>query len=258
MNTAIYKIQAITNMHVGSGNANYGIIDNLVQRDPVNSLPTINGSSLKGALREFFENQWGKNDAKIVSIFGNDENNSGYRFLSANLLAIPMRSNKKAYFLATAPMVIERLKENAEDFNFSINLENFDNLEPKDGKPIIFCEKENELLIEDFEAKNIEQIKRTFNCPVFGGSDKLVYLSDNDYIELCDDTSLPVVARNRVGENKNLWYEQIVPHKSIFSFVILHNKEYFENFDKGFKNELIHIGANATVGQGFTKITQLS
>lgn len=30
-----YFIQCITNMHVGSGDANYGIVDKLVQRDPV-------------------------------------------------------------------------------------------------------------------------------------------------------------------------------------------------------------------------------
>ena len=44
-----------TNLHAGSGDANYGIIDKLVQREPATNRPIIHSSSLKGALREYFE-----------------------------------------------------------------------------------------------------------------------------------------------------------------------------------------------------------
>ena len=70
-----YLIECLTNMHVGSGGANYGVVDNLVQRDSVTNIPIINSSSLKGALREFFFNQWEGNEEnmKILDyIFGPD------------------------------------------------------------------------------------------------------------------------------------------------------------------------------------------
>ena len=72
-----YFIQCITNLHVGSGDANYGIVDKLVQRDTVYNYPTIHASSLKGALREHFENLWVKDPAKVNEIFGKTHDYSG-------------------------------------------------------------------------------------------------------------------------------------------------------------------------------------
>ncbi len=250
MNTQFYKIEALTNMHVGSGDSNYGIIDNQVQRDAVTTLPTINGSSLKGALREFFVSEWNEDNEKLNSIFGK-EKGADYRFLSANLLAIPVRSNKKAYFLATAPMIIKQLKDDSENFDGKFDLSPFDDLCPKDENPIVFVETDG-LLIEDCEKfEKIDKAGKT----ILADFENLVIFSDNDFKKLCDDTSLPVIARNKVGEN--LWYEQIIPHKSLFSFVVIHNTENFVDFNDKMTNGLVHIGANATVGYGFTKISKL-
>ena len=256
MNNTIYKIEALTNMHVGSGDANYGVIDNLIQRDVVTNLPTINGSSLKGALKEFFENEWSKNDGKIKHIFGSNDNNAAYKFLSANLLAIPVRSNKKAYFLATAPMIINKLKEDAGNFDFTINLSAFDDLKPEKGKPIVFKNYGNNLIIEDF-AK-FQEANKNGNTSL-GNFENIVYFNDEDFLELTNDFNLPVIARNKVGENKNLWYEQVVPAKSLFYFIVLHDGKHFNNFNDDVTGDkkTVHIGANATVGYGFTKISKL-
>lgn len=255
MEANIYKIEALTNMHVGSGDANYGIIDNLIQRDAVNTLPIINGSSVKGALREFFEHQWKNAEEKmekLKSIFGSNDNNADYRFLSSNLLAIPIRSNNKAYFLATAPMVINQLKSDIANFRVSLNLPDLSSICPKKGKPIVFTSTDN-LLIEDFSDFETAENKPVSDT-LFGDFENIVYLNDKDFIELCSDTSLPVIARNKVGEN--LWYEQVVPHKSLFTFIVLYNNN-IADFEKEFESNIVHIGANATVGYGFTKISKL-
>jgi len=256
MNNTIYKIEALTNMHVGSGDANYGVIDNLVQRDVVTNLPTINGSSLKGALKEFFENEWSTNDNKIKHIFGSNDNNAAYKFLSANLLAIPVRSNKKAYFLATAPMIINKLKEDADNFGFELDLSVFDDLKPEKGRPIIFKNYGNDLIIEDFT--NFQEVSKNANT-LLGNLENLVFLNNEDFLELTDDFHLPVIARNKVGENKNLWYEQVVPAKSLFYFIVLHDNNYYNDFNNVLTGDkkTIHIGANASVGYGFTKISKL-
>ena len=64
-----YKIDCITNLHVGSGDLNYNIVDNEVERDAVTGYPVIHASGLKGALREHFSK---KKDLpfKIVDVFG--------------------------------------------------------------------------------------------------------------------------------------------------------------------------------------------
>ena len=33
MKTIVYQIEAITNLHVGSGEANFGVVDRLIQKD---------------------------------------------------------------------------------------------------------------------------------------------------------------------------------------------------------------------------------
>jgi len=54
MNVHVYKYTCLTNLHVGSGDINYNIVDNEVERDPVTGLPMIHASGVKGALREYF------------------------------------------------------------------------------------------------------------------------------------------------------------------------------------------------------------
>ena len=49
MKTELYFIRAISNMHVGSGDINYDIIDRQVQKDPIEGIPVIHASGLKGA-----------------------------------------------------------------------------------------------------------------------------------------------------------------------------------------------------------------
>jgi CRISPR-associated protein Cmr4 len=256
MKANFYKIEALTNMHVGSGEANFGIIDNLVQRDATTTLPTINGSSLKGALKEFFEVKWGEKDVKLTHIFGSNDNNAAYRFLSANLIAIPVRSNKKAWFLATAPMVFNNLIKEAGLFHLEIDPLAFnDFMNVAQGTPIVFVNDATGLLVEDFER--FQRVDKPALQTIFGDWENLIILNDEDFISLCSDDNLPVIARNKVNENKNLWYEQVVPHKSLFSFVVFHNDKNKTDFDTELEESIVHIGANATVGNGFTKITKI-
>ena len=52
MNIAFYKIECLTNLHVGSGEINYNIVDNEVEKDAITNLPVIHASGVKGALRD--------------------------------------------------------------------------------------------------------------------------------------------------------------------------------------------------------------
>ena len=66
----LYMITALSNMHVGSGDINFGVVDNLVQKDLITSVPIINSSGLKGALRDFFNAGGILVDTEIDYIFG--------------------------------------------------------------------------------------------------------------------------------------------------------------------------------------------
>jgi len=273
MKTELYKIETLSNLHVGSGDTNFGVIDNLVQRDAISNLPNINSSSLKGAFREYFENM--ENSKNLVDyIFGpsNTDNNNhqtgAYSFFEASLLTRPVRSNKKLYFNATSTGVIKNLLETIENLNIDFDeetkeaLKEFSNIQVNNKQPLIFENIKN-VILEDYEAKyhNFD----TSKLANFLGKD-LALFSDEDFKKL----ELPVIARNQLenGESKNLWYEEIVPKKSTFYFCIAKptnldekdKKEKIEGFENRFNKEgsRIQFGANKSIGYGYSKVTKVS
>ena len=157
--------------------------------------------------------------------------------------------------MATCPAILEKLIEDAKNFRIKINLDDLKDFKPKTGKPIVFTDDTNGLLIEDFN--DFGKKTKPNDCSVFNNCDNLVILNDEDFNELCNDFNLPVIARNKVGEDKNLWYEQVVPSKSLFYFTLLYKGDTITEFENTLFSDVIHIGANATVGYGFTNISKL-
>ena len=88
--------------------------------------------------------------------------------------------------------------------------------------------------------------------------DKDLYIiSDEDFRE---KISLPVIARNNLenGISKNLWYEEVVPHESIFTFAVItddNNNSDLEIFKAGISSKVIQFGGNASIGYGLCKVT---
>ena len=267
--TDAYLITCLTNMHVGSGGANYGVVDNLVQRDSITKVPTINSSSLKGALREFFKDKWGECDNKLAYIFGpgdlrnvkegnKDEKGNickkeqgigHYKFFNADLLVLPVRSNKKPFFRATAQMLIETIKTKAGAFNNSLVLNNYEN-DNKDNPKI----KEGNAKLEDWDAIADNKI---LNDKTKLGDDIAVFHNDTFKILA---KKLPVIARNQLenGESKNLWYEEIVPRESRFVFFVSRTETHKTDFEDILNGATVQVGANGSIGYGYCKITKIS
>ena len=273
MKFELYKIETLTNLHVGSGDTNMDIVDNQVQKDPIEQLPNINSSSLKGAFREHFENL---GDSKILIdyIFGPDNDNENnhqsgaYSFLEAQLLTRPVRSNNKPYYSATSPETIKKLLDTIEELNIEFDdelkeaLEALSNLNPSVGEPLIFDNSQNTIL-EDLEAANsnhnVDSLKEFLG-------ENLALFNHKDFKEL----ELPVIARNKLdnGKSKNLWYEEIVPKKSTFFFAIGKPQNIdpndYEKKIKGFESRFnkdgqqIQIGANKSIGYGICNIQKVS
>lgn len=71
---------------------------------------------------------------------------------------------------------------------------------------------------------------------------------------------MPVLARNQLenGKSKNLWYEEIVPHNSIFYFFALaDSKELLDDFANVIKDKVIQFGNNASIGYGLCRVTKV-
>ncbi len=271
MRRDLYTITTLSNLHVGAGDINFDIIDNQVQRDAITTLPTIHSSSLKGAFREAA----GEGSNFTSYIFGpdnksNDSHQTGaFHFFEASLLMLPVRSNKKPYFLATSVGVLTTFLEYLKDFEINFNeatksvLEKLSKEKVKNGEPLIFENIDN-VILEDFEAKSSTTDISTLVD--FLGND-IALFTDKDFKEL----SLPVLARNKIAsEDKNdgnLWYEEVVPKKSKFYFVIAKpsnlddadKKDKIDAFEKRFDSQTrVQFGANKSIGYGYCKLDKVS
>jgi CRISPR-associated protein Cmr4 len=244
----VFKLECLTDLHVGNGEANYSIIDNEVQKDSVlTDVPVIHASGLKGALKQHFKQVWNcdNKDTRIKEIFGNEEKDGAgqYKFFTALCLARPLRvtDGSTPYVLATSQAVLE---------HFSMLLQGLGCAEfysyPKDKEKTL---KSDDLIEVEGEMRN------------FHNNEKLKLIIGNNCIVLdtLSDYDLPVRARNQLDEksglSKNLWYEEIVPHKSIFYFVVITP----DNECKlKFKDDLpVQIGGNASIGNGYCTIKEV-
>ncbi len=270
-----YIITALSNMHVGSGDESLGLVDNRVQRDVVTNLPCINASGLKGSLREYFTNEWGKEDERITYIFGSESNSKkeeehkagAFNFFSGNLLSMPVRSNRKPHYFATSPKILEELLNFAEDIGHELPegfvkaAEELNEKEKniKKGEALVFDGSESGQL-EDFEITIQNQSLDEGSLKTLEGllGSPLALCKQKTMDEFCNDFHLPLIARNNLenGRSKNLWHEQVVPRQSRFYFFTLEPSEAKHKLE--FKpGNPVQIGGNASIGYGFCAIKEL-
>lgn len=220
MEARIFVLECLTNLHIGSGEVNFNIIDNQVERDVVTDFPTMNSSSVKGALRAFFEEKQ-IIQTSINRIFGKEEDGTSQgqlKILSGNLLARPIQNTSK-------------------------------------GKPY-------KMVTPETASKEFENLQQNLLMK----TQKKV--TDYQEVEVIDDHTfkeydLPVLARNVLdddGISKNLWYEEVVPHKSLFYFAVVSttgDTGLLDEFELAVKEQIIQFGANASIGYGLCKVVEV-
>jgi len=271
---ALFGIRTLTNMHVGSGSENYGIIDNLIQRDPATNFPCINSSSLKGALREYCRNYLiDSNQGNIKHIFGSDKKDdenaeqsemmSGkYRFLQADLLSIPLRGLDLPFYNATSPWLLKNLLNRIDLFRQVLTNDHWSSLTSLLGNHngVHFGTGNAEVDLEgiNLSAQTIPNGWSALNSKL---GENIAVLKDTHFVELVSDFKLPVIARNTLndGQSGNLWYEQVLPSETRLGFFVLYpkNDSKFNQFKESILKNPIQIGANGSIGYGFCKLFEI-
>lgn len=257
-----YLIQCVTNLHAGSGDTTYGVIDKQVQRDPVTNNPTIHASSLKGALREHFE----QNSKEIVSgeiisqIFGSNSRNNGdsnsgyYKFLSADLLALPVRCTHKQFVHVFSENIAKSINQKLQTLTGRLLF--------REGLNYANTFYTNDMVAEVF-TEDVSLSVKPHIYPLEGSQFSLPFFR-NQFAAANDDfvksavTKLPVIARNNIedGTSQNLWYEEVVPHQSLF-ITFIGTSHIIPGFETVLLNDIIQVGANATIGYGLCKFFAL-
>lgn len=248
----ILKMECLTGLHAGSGDVNYNIIDNEVERDPVNDRPVIHSSGVKGAFRDAYESAGGSDTRRIFGSIGkNDEYTTGaYKFLNASLLTRPLRASGNG--LASVPVTtLDTINSYLKLLSgFGCNHYGVDSIDY--DADCNFLSKDGKVMIEGEPSKAMP--------PELAA--KLSRLSDilpaNTVIaRTLDDHPLPVMARNCLenGKSVNLWYEEYVPQTSVFYTVILTDDE---ELDPALGvGGVVQFGGNASIGYGFMKLTEI-
>lgn len=218
----IWVITPKTNLHVGDENtSSYGLIDKAIQRNAVTELPCINSSSLKGAIKEYaIYKGMQKNDC--INVFGSYKGNDD-------------DTKKGQYVFFDAELVAI----------------------PVPGKNTAYVLKVCEDAVENFVAKaKLFGMDVTVD-EVLSKIGKHEKVNMNEFIALCNDENLPIIARNCLenGESKNLWYEQVLPFESVLLTIIDSKEDNILNAK--IENKIIQIGANATIGYGYCKFEHL-
>jgi CRISPR-associated protein Cmr4 len=263
MEYSLYSVTTKTNTHVGSGQTNAGIVDNIVQRDLVSCRPTIQSSSLKGALKEWLINGLGK-QAEAETIFGVEDPNNNkqatHYVFPAVLLSFPMRSNQYFYFNVTCPAIITEFHKLLNTFGISqldTDLTALAAINPAVKQPVSL-ENKTDVIIEKHSIKTVGYSGTSYTPAVkklFG--DNAAIMHDDDFIAITK--RLPVITRNQLenGKSENLFYEEILPRETYFAFLLGYKKSEKVLFDTEIgANKIFQVGANATVGYGFCELTK--
>lgn len=262
-----YLLTCLTNLHAGSGDNDLGVVDNLVQRDPVTGIPVIHSSSMKGALREYFTSNTPIKDDVINYVFGPDnqrnprqtENIGHYKFFQSDLISYPVRSREQVFRRATSLVQLQEVIQRATrlgatEINETVFGISTTTTEPAPFQPKIISGTD---LLENLKASGGLQLKE----PSLIGNFPALF-EKSDYRNLVK--RLPTIARNQLenGESKNLWYEEIVPRESRFVFLVSKPENCltdatYADFEKELANCTLQIGANGSIGYGYCSIEKI-
>lgn len=150
-----------TPLHAGSGDS-LGVVDMPIQRERHTSFPKIEASSLKGAIREVFEEKQGITNPDLLILFGKEDGDvtaGSIAFTDSRLLLFPIKSMKGVFAWITCERV---LKQFANDMNLAMQTES-----PK----------------KTFSISNVSNISGENKCYILGNDSQLKISGENIVLE---------------------------------------------------------------------------
>lgn len=247
----VYKMTCLTNLHMGSGDVNYSVIDLEVERDPVLGEPTMNATGIKGALRDACEKVF--DEATVNAVFG-DTSTGTYKFFQGDLIARPIRVSEGngSYTLATTKEMVDSFTSKLCAFGIGWLKEEAPLPDLNENEETVLCKKD----FKSVEGLPAEQADCTILDKLIG--DNWTLMRQKQLV----DIDLPVQAHNVLdasGTSTNLWYEENVPHKSIFYMIVSYpDGEESCIIDKLLeKQPVIQFGAGATTGNGYIQMLKV-
>jgi CRISPR-associated protein Cmr4 len=255
----VMLIKAITPIHAGSGRA-LGLVDMPIQKEKHTGMPKIEGSSLKGSMRELYRINNG-DKSEIDKLFGPEEGDISaglLGFTDAKLLFYPVISINNLFSYITCPYLLNRYFEDLclskkgknikvpaildgecvllNDANDSGSSPMLNQHDKKDESKNNDKDKESSLILDQYSFEKVgsenlneyEKIEKGIKNIGFEAGKNVVLISDEDFIEmisLCRD----IITRNRIDHETGtvkrggLFTEEYLPSESILYSLVLKN-----------------------------------
>jgi CRISPR-associated protein Cmr4 len=288
MKSKLTFIHALSPLHAGTGQG-VGVIDLPIAREKATNIPYLPGSSVKGSLRDEFNDDANLRD----KIFGPEkvDGNSGYagaiQFTDQTLLCLPVRSLVGTFAYVTSPYILKRLKRDATlsfivppvtDTNTpgkcivtgdtlklsgKVCLEDLD-LTPETTNDAVWANWLKDKIFPNSIDANGQQIENVWQQHF---AERFCIVSDNVFGFLLN-TATEVTARIKLQDDTKttkqgaLWYEEALPTESIlFGLALsfpnpktgLDDDAIFESISTKIGKPL-QFGGNATVGRGLCQV----
>lgn len=253
-------------LHVGSG-SDLGIVDLPIQRERHTSFPKLEGSSIKGALREAFEQTKDKikisgseSDVKsfelVSAVFGPENTDNAHAgaisISDARLLLFPVKSMKGVFGWITCPHVLQQFKKDLELTNIngvtipdkSGLLIEGSNLCLDDKKTVIFEEYTFELTVNselksfaEWIANNLIPQTEKYNYWKEKLKKDIVVLSDDEFKDFVN-LSTEVITRTKIDNETGtvskgaLFTEEFLPTDSILYSLVFSSPLFIKDEEK--------------------------
>ena len=293
MEMRLYFMQTRSGLHCGVGQG-ISDIDLPTAKDAVTGHPLVPGSSVKGVLRDHFDD----GTSGATAAFGTPSGSGADRaaalsFTDSRLVCLPVRSYFGTFAHLASPYTLQKLKEELQRAGFHqlppVPLfqtvgenENFHAMVCSDTRLVHqgrfagrLLLEELDLLVDSREDNPTDQWARLIGACIYpddvGAREQFcrgfAIVDDNVFDFFCE-TALPVAAHNTIGENGvvadgALWYEEFVPAEAVFSGAVYGTDSRIgtERFAADALLDLvcdepldIQVGGSATTGRGLVTL----
>lgn len=283
MEAKLLFVQALSPLHAGTGQG-VGVIDLPIAREKATQIPFLPGSTIKGVFRDACDDP-----IKCTNIFGPDTGNAELHagaatFTDARLLLLPVRSLRGVFAWVTSPLLLRRLKRDAQDttpLSFNIPL-------PANETTCCISEQgcgltmkigtDQKVILEDLPLDLTPNAdvsawagwlgKALFPQDVNAQEDlrtRLCIVAD-DALSFLLETATEINARIQLDDDKKtvkrgaLWYEEALPTETVLVSMVVaatvksNPTEVFDTV-KTLSAKTLQFGGKATVGRGLCKAT---
>lgn len=237
-------------LHAGSG-SDLGIVDLPIQRERHTGFPKIEASSLKGCLRERFEQvlavdytQTGNNRNDVECVFGpesgvgdQDTFAAALGLSDARLLLFPVKSMKGVFAWITCPKILSRFSDDMKlcGVQQEVDLRGIKHDLSIQGSELFIDDAKKLVILESytFSTTHSSELKKWagwLSRTLFDGtgnqylmkkmSSNIIVLSDDDFSDFCE-LSTEVITRTKIDNETGtvqdgaLFTEEYLPSESV-------------------------------------------